>query len=127
MKEKIEDKLFKLWISISAIIVGAVILFIFTYILWNGLLSIDLEFIFSSPKGIPLGSEGGIFPAIIGSLLLMLLSCLFATLLAIATSIYTVFYLKSKKVLDLIHLIIHCMAGIPSIVLGMFGYTLLIV
>lgn len=127
MKERIEDKLFKLWISISALVLGMVILFIFTYILWNGLPSIDLEFIFSSPKGVPLGSDGGIFPAIIGSLLLMLVSSVFASFLAIATSIYVVFYIKSKKILDLIHLIIHCMAGIPSIVLGMFGYTLLIV
>ena len=127
MKERIQDNIFKLWISISVIIVGTVILFIFSYILRHGLLSIDLEFIFSNPKGIPLGVEGGIFPAIIGSLLLMILSCIFASFLAIVTAIYTVFYLKSRNMLNLIHLIIQCMAGIPSIILGMFGYMLLIV
>ena len=127
MNGRIKDKLFKLWIVISAVIVCAVILFIFTYILWHGLSSINLEFIFGAPKGSPLGSEGGIFPAIIGSLLLMILSCLFAAFLSIATAIYTVFYAKSKRLLNVIHMVIHCMAGIPSIILGMFGYTLLIV
>lgn len=127
MKERIEDNIFKLWIGISVVIVAIVILFIFTYILGYGISSIDLEFIFASPKGIPLGVEGGIFPAIIGSLLLMILSCIFASFLAITTAIYTVFYLQSERMSNLIHLIIQCMAGIPSIVLGMFGYTLLIV
>ncbi|CAK7061596.1 ABC transporter permease subunit [uncultured Tissierella sp.] len=126
MKEKVKDNIFKLWITISTIIVVGVTIFILGYILKKGLSSIDLEFIFSNPKGIPLGSEGGIFPAIVGSLLLMLLSCIFASFLAMATAIYTVFYCNNKCISDIIHLIIQCMAGIPSIILGMFGYTLLI-
>lgn len=126
MKEKIEDNLFKLWITVSTIIVVGITAFILGYVLKRGLSSIDMEFIFDNPKGIPLGSEGGIFPAIVGSLLLMILSCLFASFLAIATAIYTVFYCGNEKLSGVIHLIIQCMAGIPSIILGMFGYTLLI-
>lgn len=126
MKEKIEDKIFKLWIIISTIMVVITIVFILVYILRRGLSSINLEFIFGSPKGIPLGSEGGILPAIVGSLLLMILACLFASLLALSTAIYTVFYCENKILSDTIHLIIQCMAGVPSIVLGMFGYTLFI-
>lgn len=126
MKEKIQDNIFKLWIILSTIIVCSIILFIFGYIFKRGLGSINMEFISSNPKGIPLGSEGGILPAIAGSLLLMLLACFFASILAISTAIYTVFYCSSKKISDLIHLIVQCMAGVPSIILGMFGYTLLI-
>ncbi|WP_313757394.1 ABC transporter permease subunit [Tissierella sp.] len=126
MKEKIKDNIFKLWIIMSTIIVVGVTIFILGYIFKKGMGSIDLEFIFNNPKGIPLGAEGGIFPAIVGSLLLMLLSCFFASFLAIATAIYTIFYCRNKYIGDIIHLIIQCMAGIPSIILGMFGYTLLI-
>lgn len=126
MKEKIEDKIFKLWIIISTIMVVTTIVFILVYILRRGLSSINLEFIFGRPKGIPLGSEGGILPAIVGSILLMILACLFASILALSTAIYTVFYSKSKVLSSIIHLIIQCMAGVPSIVLGMFGYTLLV-
>lgn len=127
MKEKNRDIIFKLWIILSTIIVALTVLYILGYILGKGLGSIDLEFILKSPRGIPLGSEGGVFPAIIGSLLLMGLACIFASVLAISTAIYTVFYCRHKGIMNLIHLVVQCMAGIPSIIVGMFGYTLLIV
>lgn len=126
MKENIQDNLFKIWIIISTVLVATITLFIMGYIFKRGLGIINLEFIFGSPKGIPLGSEGGILPAIIGSILLMILACLFASILAISTAIYISFYCNSKKESDIIHLIIQCMAGIPSIILGMFGYTFLV-
>lgn len=126
MKENIQDNLFKIWIIMSTVLVATITLFIMGYIFKRGLGTINLEFIFGNPKGIPLGSEGGILPAIIGSILLMILACLFASILAISTAIYISFYCNSKKESDIIHLIIQCMAGIPSIVLGMFGYTFLV-
>lgn len=126
MSEKIKDFIFKLWITLSGIIVAAIVVFIFGYIFKKGLGSISLEFIFGNPKGIPVGSEGGIFPAIVGSLYLTLLASLFASVLAITTSIYTMFYCKSKQVESVIHLMVQSMAGIPSIILGLFGYTLLV-
>ncbi|WIV12216.1 ABC transporter permease subunit [Proteiniborus sp. MB09-C3] len=126
MREKIKAILFKLWITLSAIIVLSSVVFIFAYITKNGIGSINLEFIFGKPKGIPLGSEGGIFPAIAGSLLLTLIACIFAMILAISTAIYVVFYCESKKIESMVHVIVQCMAGVPSIVLGLFGYTLLV-
>ena len=126
MSEKTKDFIFKTWIIISTVIVFTVVIYIFGYIFKNGISSINLEFIFSDPKGMPIGSEGGVFPAIVGSLFLMLIACIFASILAIATSIYTVFYCKSKRIESIIHLIVQSMAGTPSIVLGLFGYTLLV-
>ncbi|SMB91870.1 phosphate ABC transporter membrane protein 2, PhoT family [Desulfonispora thiosulfatigenes DSM 11270] len=126
MREKIKDSILKVWITICVIIVFTIVMFIFGYIFKNGVGSINLEFILSDPKGIPIGSEGGIFPAIIGSLFLMLIACILAFILAISTSIYTVFYCRSKRMEGVIHLIIQSMAGIPSIILGLFGYTLLV-
>lgn len=126
MSEKIKDLMFKIWIATSTLIVFGLVLYIFGYIFKKGIASIDLEFIFAEAKGRPIGSEGGIFPAIVGSLLLMLIACLFASILAISTSIYTIFYCKSRKIESIIHLIVQSMAGIPSIVLGLFGYTFLV-
>lgn len=126
MSEKAKDYIFKIWIVLSTFIVFTVVIYIFGYIFKNGLGSINMEFIFGNPKGMPIGAEGGVFPAIVGSLLLMLIACVFASILAISTAIYTVFYCKSKKIESLIHLIVQCMAGTPSIVLGLFGYTLLV-
>lgn len=126
MNEKLKSTLFKLWMIFSGIIVFSSIVFIFVYIIKNGIREINLEFIFSNPKGIPLGTEGGIFPAIVGSLLLMLIACIFATVLALSTAVYVVLYCESKRIESIVHIIVQCMAGVPSIVLGLFGYTLLV-
>ncbi|NLJ98420.1 MAG: phosphate ABC transporter permease, partial [Tissierellia bacterium] len=66
MKEKIKDNIFRIWITVSILIVFTVVIFILGYIFKNGIDSINLEFIFDDPKGMPIGSEGGIFPAIVG-------------------------------------------------------------
>ena len=121
MGEKIKSSLFNLWIILSTIIVLSSIAFIFIYIIKNGAGSINLEFILGKPKGIPLGSEGGILPAIVGSLLLTLIACIFATVLAISTAIYVVFYCNSKRIEGIVHVIVQCMAGVPSIVLGLLS------
>lgn len=126
MKERTKTALFKLWIILSAVIVFSSVAFIFIYIIKNGIGSISFEFIFGKPEGIPLGAEGGVFPAIVGSLLLMLIACIFATILAISTAVYVTFYCESKKIESIVHIIVQCMAGVPSIVLGLFGYTLLV-
>lgn len=126
MREKTKDFIFKLWLITSTLTVLAIVVYIFEYIFKKGLGSINLEFIFGNPKGLPVGSEGGIFPAIVGSLYLTLVACIFASILAISTAIYTLFYCRSKQVESAIHLIIQSMAGVPSIVLGLFGYTLLV-
>ena len=81
MSEKIKDSLFKIWIILSTLLMFTVVIYIFGYIFKNGIASINMEFIFGDPKGIPIGSEGGIFPAIIGSLFLMIIACIFASIL----------------------------------------------
>ena len=105
MSEKLRDYIFKIWIVLSSIIVLTVVVFILGYIFKNGFKSMNMEFIFADPKGMPIGSEGGVFPAIVGSLYLMAIACVFASILAISTAIYTVFYCKSKKLESIIHLI----------------------
>ena len=125
--QKVRDNwLFLLWLIASALIVLAVIGFIIGYIFLHGIKSISLEFLLSHPEGIPLGSEGGILPAIVGSLLLTLIACGFASVLAVVTAIYISFYCQSRQLETLIHIIVQCMAGVPSIVVGLFGYTFLV-
>lgn len=89
----------------------------------NGIHIINKDFLLHNPKGMPLGKEGGIFPAIVGSLLLMFISSITASILGIATAVYLTLYNKNKKIDGIIHIIIHSISGIPSIVLGLFGYS----
>ncbi|KZL92249.1 phosphate ABC transporter permease PstA [Clostridium magnum] len=117
---------FALWYFISTFIVVSIVIFIFGYIFIKGAPAINLQFIVDSPKGTPLGMEGGILPAILGSLALVLIACISSAILGISTAIYLCFYCNKESIITLVHLIVSCIAGIPSIVLGLFGYSFLV-
>lgn len=125
MKNK--DLLFKFWIYFSGFLIIGVTFGIFLYLIYKGYGVISLQFIFDSPKGVVLGTDGGVFPAIIGSLMSGLLSGIIGGILGLCTAIYLVFYCRSNKLKGYIILALQCLAGIPSVVLGLFGYTFLIV
>ncbi|MEG2338335.1 MAG: ABC transporter permease subunit [Clostridium sp.] len=121
------DRLVKLWSILSGIVVVLIILFVFLYSLVKGFKVINLDFIFKGPQGMPLGTEGGIFPAIVGSAYTGILSGLIASVLGIGSAIYLVFYCNSKRLYSLLVLSIQGISGIPSVVIGLFGYSFLIV
>lgn len=124
---KLKDFLFKIYILLS----GAAIIFttlgIFLYLFYKGYGVISSEFIFSSPKGIPLGTQGGILPAIIGSLMSGLISGFLGGILGLCTAVYLVFYCENENMANYILHALQCLAGIPSVVIGMFGYSFFIV
>ncbi|MCR1935180.1 phosphate ABC transporter permease PstA [Clostridium tepidum] len=126
MKKTLKDILLLLWYFLSTFLVVFIVFFIIAYVFKNGIHTINKDFLLDNPKGMPLGKEGGIFPAIIGSLLLMLISSITASILGIATAVYLTLYNKNKKIDSIIHIIIHSISGIPSIVLGLFGYSFLV-
>lgn len=124
---KIKDTIFKLWVYFSGVIVVFITFGIFAYFLYKGIKVVSLEFILESPKGIPLGTEGGIFPAIIGSITSGLFSGIFGGVLGICTSIFLVFYCENEIIKRYILHALQVLAGIPSVIIGLFGYTFLIV
>lgn len=124
---KIKDNIIKFFVMFSGILIIMITFSIFLYLLYMGSDVISLSFIFDKPKGMPLGMDGGIFPAIIGSLLSGGLAGLFGGILGLCTSVYIVFYCKSKRLKKYIIISLQCLAGVPSIVIGLFGYTLMVV
>ncbi len=126
MKKSLKDVLLLLWYFLSTFLVIFIVFFIIAYVIKNGIHIINKDFLLHNPKGMPLGKEGGIFPAIVGSLLLMFISSITASILGIATAVYLTLYNKNKKIDGIIHIIIHSISGIPSIVLGLFGYSFLV-
>ncbi|MDU6334174.1 MAG: phosphate ABC transporter permease PstA [Clostridium sporogenes] len=126
MKKSLKDILLLLWYFLSTFLVIFIVFFIITHVIKNGIHTINKDFLLDNPKGMPLGKEGGIFPAIVGSLLLMFISSITASILGIATAVYLTLYNKNKKIDSIIHIIIHSISGIPSIVLGLFGYSFLV-
>ena len=113
----------KAWAYLSGILVTVIVLFIFFYILWKGSSVLSLEFLTTYPAGLPLGTAGGIFPAIIGSIYVGIVSAFFASLCSIAISIYLIYFCSHTWLKELNRFIIQCISGVPSIVLGLFGYS----
>jgi phosphate transport system permease protein len=72
-------------------------------------------------------SGGGIFPAIAGTVLLTLGSMTIALILGIFSAIYLSEYAKPGKFLNLIRLSILNLAGVPSIVFGLFGFGMFVI
>jgi phosphate transport system permease protein len=71
--------------------------------------------------------EGGIFPAIVGTILLIIGTMLFSLPLGILSAIYLVEYAKDNLFTRMIKLSVVNLSGIPSIVYGLFGFTLFVV
>ncbi|WP_334159816.1 PstA family ABC transporter permease [Muricomes intestini] len=110
-------------LGVSAI---GIALFLFVYVFWKGRGVISLSFLLDSPSGVPVGTDGGIFPALIGSIFLGGLSALMGGLLGIGAALYLAFYSDRKWFSVLVNTAILGLSGIPSILFGLVGYTLLI-
>ena len=113
----------RIWAGLSIVLVLAVILFLFVFIFIQGGSVITWDFLSQAPSGAVLGEEGGILPAITGSLAFTLTATVLGGLPAIATALYLVFFCKSRRLSAVIHTILQCISGIPSIVLGLFAYS----
>ncbi|WP_459541649.1 PstA family ABC transporter permease [Parvimonas micra] len=124
---RFKDNLTKLFAFTSIFIVMTAIFLIFSFVFFNGISGINIKFLTENPKGMPLGVDGGIRNAIIGSFLLMVLSMFFSTVLGICFAIYNKIFCKSKIIKMLLSFLIQCISSIPSIIIGLFVYGFFIV
>lgn len=120
------SKILKYWAYISICIVLGIIVFLFLFVFVKGAGTISWEFLTQAPKGAVLGTEGGIFPAIIGSLFFTGTAVVLGSIPAISTAVFLTFYCDNKKVERMVRLVIQCISGLPSIVLGLFSYSFLV-
>ena len=116
----------RLWAYGSMLLVAGVILFLFGFVFYEGSSVISWEFLTQAPSGAVLGEEGGIWPAIVGSLCFTATAVVLGGIPAIATALFLVFYCRRSRVSGLIRLVVQCISGIPSIVLGLFAYSFLV-
>ncbi len=72
-------------------------------------------------------AAGGIFPNIVGTVLLVVGSMIIALSLGILSAIFLSEYSKGGRMIDIIRLSIMNLAGVPSIVFGMFGYGMFVI
>lgn len=109
---------------ITLLIVVPIVLTIF-YVVKNGVSAISWEFLTQPPRNGM--KQGGILPAIIGTIVLIIGTMLFSLPLGILSAVYLVEYAKDNLFTRLIKLSVVNLSGIPSIVYGLFGFTLFVV
>jgi len=101
--------------------VAAIIVLIVT----KGWSALSWEFLFSMPReGM---RAGGIFPAIVGTVYLVFISLAFALPIGVMAAIYLSEYAKDNALTRIINLAIINLAGVSSVVFGLFGLSLFVV
>ena len=119
------ENFFKVFIHAVGLLSIVPVILILFFISVKGISAINFDFIFSMPtNGM---REGGIFPAIVGTIYLTLGTILFAVPFGIFTGIYLVEYARESLLKRFINLTIINLAGIPSIIYGLFGMALFVI
>ena len=110
---------FNILLLITTLIVVAFIFGIIIYLIIKGAGAISWDFISKFPKNSM--REGGILPAILGTIYLMAGTIIFALPIGIFAAIYLNEYASKNKFTRIVRLSIINMAGVPSIIYGLFG------
>lgn len=121
------DTLWTLGFWLSGFLMLAVLIAIIGFLAIKGGPALSWEFITAAPKGLFLGIEGGIWPAIKGTAVLVVIAITSSSFFALCTAIYLVEYARPNKLTYMITLTVQCMVGIPSILTGLFGYALFVI
>ncbi|MBN1498495.1 MAG: phosphate ABC transporter permease PstA [Spirochaetes bacterium] len=122
--ETVERAMFILIRMTSYLVLGSLI-FILGFIIMKGYPAISWEFISEMPMNEM--TQGGILPAILGTLYLMIGSALVSIPIGIITAIYLTEYASRPGLVKVIRLGVSNLAGVPSVVFGLFGLALFVV
>lgn len=121
----------KLYSYLGTGILGVALFITFMFLLvfisrmfFMGYKVISWEFIFSAPRNAM--TEGGIYPAIIGTFWLTTLAILIALPLGVMTAIYLTSYGKPVWMVKVLKIAINTLAGTPSIIFGLFGMAIFV-
>lgn len=121
-----KDKLITVVFWLSGLVIVGILAGIIGYVMVKGFSSISLDFILQPPSRA--GRVGGISTTIISTLYLTLLSLLIAVPIGVGSSVYLEEYAHSKsKFARLVNLTSETLAGIPSIIFGLFGFVFFVI
>jgi phosphate transport system permease protein len=104
----------------ATLITLVVLVLIIAFVLKRGVPEISWEFLSTKPR--EMGKAGGILPTVIGTVLLPLLAIVIALPMGVGTAVYLTEYTRENRVTKIIRFGTDCLAGIPSIIFGLFGY-----
>lgn len=109
--------------TVCAVFVSALLLIIIGYIAIRGVSSLSFEFLTDTPK--PVGEGGGIGNAILGSFMMTVLAAVIGLPVGVAAGVYLAEYGKNWFG-NIVRFVADTLIGIPSIIIGIFIYTLVV-
>jgi phosphate transport system permease protein len=109
----------------ATLLTVAVLVFVIAFVLVKGLPGVTWDFLSSAPKD--MGKAGGILPTLVGTVLLPLLAIAIALPLGVGTAVYLTEYTRETRFTRILRFGTDCLAGIPSIIFGLFGFIFFVV
>jgi phosphate transport system permease protein len=103
----------------------ALLLGIIGFVLHHGLPELSLGFLTDRPRD--MGRAGGILPMIVGTLYVTALGVLTAAPIGLGTAIYLTEYTRAGRLTRLVRFGAECLAGVPSILFGLFGFVFFVI
>lgn len=123
-KKNIQQKIAFILFRVIGLGIVGILLVILGFIVYNGIGTISWEFLTTGPTdGM---TKGGIYPAIVGTLCLIVGSIVFAFPLGVMSAIYTCEYAGNGRIVQFIQMMTNNLGSVPSIVFGLFGMTLFV-
>jgi len=115
----------KTLIWMAALSTIAMMILILIQVLGEGLPILGAAFFLESPKS--MGREGGIFTTIVGTVALTVVAIIVATPLGVGTAVFLREYTRESKISRVIRFGTDCLAGVPSIIFGLFGFVFFVI
>ena len=126
-RRHLEEGFFKALMVLSVVLVAGSLGFILVTVLIKGLPALNWAMLTQTPKGgYYLGKEGGILNTIIGSLYLAGGATLLAFVFSLPIALFLEAYVRRSRWADFVRLSLDVLWGIPSIVYGAFGFTIML-
>lgn len=122
---KTSQKIAKFVIWTAALLVLAILFSIIIYVLVKGIPVISWQFLTEIPRN--MGRSGGISSSIVGTILVTAVAVIIAAPFGIGTAIYLTEYTQESKITRIIRFSAESLAGIPSIVFGLFGFIFFVI
>lgn len=120
---RLTSKMMSAATALCALFAVSLLLLILGYITYRGIGALDYQFLIDTPK--PVGEGGGIGNAITGTLVLLALASVIGLPFGIATGIYLAEF-GDGRFASLVRFVADTLTGVPSIVVGVFVYTLVV-
>lgn len=126
--KRIEERIFKYLSAIATYSIIGLLAFIIVIVFIRGSKAISVDMLIKTPQGgYYYGGEGGVLNAILGSLYIALGATIIAIIVGVPAALFlNVHLIRFKKLQEFIRYMLDALWGIPSIVYGAFGLTLML-